>query len=175
MIRNAFLMCEGPAPWGYTLCLTLLEIESAHASREYIDVFLPPLTVPDLSRPTGVHEFRKHRIATNGIYAVCLVRARGDVTLVEAPLDRAAMLATHPNLIALERALIAQGVAALSKECLARWTAICADPIDERHRRLSLLRAQLQSSKTSDAHLPVERIVQRINDIIAEESRRAWA
>ena len=175
MIQNVSIMCEGPVPQGYSICRKLSEIEAAHAAPKGVDVCLPPCIEPDLSRPVIVHNAKGHRLATNGGYAIGLVRARGDVTLVDARIKRDAMLASHGNLAALERALIAQAVEALSKETLGRWTAICSGPIDERHRRLSLLRAQLQSTRAAIADLPTERIVQNINQIIAQESRRAWA
>ena len=119
---------------------------------------------------------RGRSIATNGLHAITLVRATGAVSLGGTALDRSAILGRHDTLRAVEAELVSLCALGMDDGELDRWAEGCRDAIHERHRRLSLLRAEMAVADRSGRDTNVRaRIATRIDEIIAVESRGTWA
>lgn len=177
VIGRAALLVD-PTTWSesVTVCRSLAELDAVHRRDDECDVAVPPLTIPDIDRPMFVFDVDGRLIATNGMHAFCVVRAVRSVQLAGAALDRTALLAEHRDVRSLERAVLVRGLAAIGDDAAARWAARCREPIEERHRRLSLLRAELLSTIASTGiDGTAVQAINKIDAIIEGESRKAWA
>jgi hypothetical protein len=177
-IESAFLLGDQAlCKEAVVLCTTFAEVEHVHRAESPHNVMVPALAVPDPDRPLFVYLIGGRAIATNGLYAFCLLRARGVVRIGNTVVQPGEFAAAHCDLRSLEDAILSRAEIGEDIGLMRRWAESCREPIDQRHRRLSTLRAALLMTEAGSNPWPAAsaRIVDTIDSLIAKESRGAWA
>lgn len=176
MIGRAALACSGIGEPGAQRCETIEILESAHWDARTVDVGVPLGAIPEVGRPMMVFCVRGRQIATNGVQGLALIRARGPVTVRGETLDRSSILSECATLREVETEVVRLIADLLDDEELSSWAATCAGSVRERHRRLSLLRAEMRVDRgLDDSSERRAAIATAVDRIIGAESRGAWA
>lgn len=131
-----------PAPAGAISCSTLADLDRVHRDSDARDVAIPLGLIPAMRWSMLTLTIGHHRIASDAIHAIALLRATGSVELAGRPLDRTALLAGHRTLRALEAHLVATIVEAIGEHDATRWADDCGTAIAGWQRRRMRLRAE---------------------------------
>ena len=156
------------------VCNTLLDLIALHRAPEAANASIPAGLLPSLERRVFVIDIGHRQIATNGIYSAALARAQGDILLAGYRLDRTAILSQADGVAGVEGVLIRRAIEVLGNALADSWAAACAPLIDEKHRRLSLLRAHMLNVGAAGCDTRIAEVIHDIDTVLARESRRKW-
>lgn len=131
-----------PAPAGAICCTTLDDLDRVHRDTAPRDVAIPLGLTPAMRWSMLALPIGRHRIASDAIHAISVIRATGSIQVAGRTLDRTALLADRHPLRMLEARLVEAIVEAIGEHDAARWAEDCSAAIGAWQQRRSRLRAE---------------------------------